>query len=251
MRMEERAPATPPGESQAVRPWPATYELAEGGSAGFEPRPGDLYAAIDDLADGVAVLRVSEWPDVDGEGRLAFPGEAVSVGAPAAELQALADAERTRHGQLAPTRPLRVGDTFALREATAGLAVTVPDRLADDVQAVAAAYGARTTNVRDLPRGTVVELAAPLLAAGALAEAIERELGPRAAIEPGAGLAAGELVDVSGAAREAAKAAYYGAAASALSEDAVEAMAPGEPVVAAPGVFDIRMSAAPRTEPRL
>jgi hypothetical protein len=244
MRMEERAPSVSPEDSPAIAPWRPAYQLTgEDGIASYEPRLDDLYAAVDDIADGMVVLRLSLWPALDAEGRLTFGGDPSSWALPAPRLQAVAEAERIRHGQLAPDRPLRVGDVFALRGARTSLAITTADALLGLVLSLVNTFGGVVGDTHDHERGSTTVLEIRPDHAEQLVAAVEGATDGRARISVVEPLLIKELVDVSAAARDAAKAAYYGAAASTMEEGMAEAMgltAPPEPP-AERGVFDVRM----------
>jgi hypothetical protein len=167
-----------------VERWWAPYTVhgAEGEQRGaVDVRPGDLYASVDDVADGTVVFEVSEWPRLDREGRLhwGFEDEPFELVAGQQDAQQIVDANRHQHDMTGPDRPIRVGDVFLLR-------------------------GLRDEEPLD-----------------------QAEL----------------VLDVSAAAREAAKAALYGAAGSTLSEHAaMEMMVMAEYEEAEPetGHFDVR-----------
>ncbi len=79
-----------------------------------EDDPTELsYVVVDDLAEGTALLAVSEWPRVDPGKRIRFPVDerARLVRVDADELLALLRQERRRFAG----RPLRIGDVFAAR----------------------------------------------------------------------------------------------------------------------------------------
>jgi hypothetical protein len=150
--------------------------------------PGDRYVAVDDLAEGLAVLQASLWPHLDADGRLTFEGDPLGLVTPLERLQRLVDEARAAARQLGADRPIRVGDAFAMR----GLSGEEPS----------------------------IETAT-------------------------------RIIDVSAAARDAAKAALYGAAASTVDEEYSEKMAlEGEAPAAAhvEGDFDVRQDATVREE---
>jgi hypothetical protein len=146
-------------------------------------RPGDRYVTVDDVADGVVVFDVSDWPVLDPEGRLHWTTPPVEAWAGLAEVQERIDEDRRSDGLLAPDRALRVGDAFL---------------------------------VRGLPRS------------------VEGE--------PPRMLDAEHFTDISAAARDAAKAALFGAAASTLDPADAEALAVERSYEAARGAgeFDVR-----------
>ena len=88
--------------TQELRPWTP---------AGLKPREvrGLSYVVVDEIEGGAVGLAVSEWPRIDGEGRLRFGAPPVLLGADRASLEAFLD----RHRQT--SRPLRSGDVFGLR----------------------------------------------------------------------------------------------------------------------------------------
>ena len=72
---------------------------------------------VDDFGDGTVTLAACQWPSVDQGGRLVFPSPE-SRGASSFDrgsLQAAINVHRQSRGQLAPDRPLRVGDVFQVR----------------------------------------------------------------------------------------------------------------------------------------
>jgi hypothetical protein len=162
-------------------------------------QPGDCYASVDDVADGVVVFSVSEWPRLDREGRLCWASDPFELVGSEREVQGIVDAARVEAGITAPDRPIRVGDAFLLRGLTGELA----DAL-----------------------NTGIRLAEPA-----------RELS-------GASLSQASLVvDISAAARDAARAALYGAVASTLPTDDANRMAVTQPYARpdpAEGRFDVR-----------
>jgi hypothetical protein len=97
--------------------------VAEGGAAGFgaadpgggQPAsPPDWYVVVDELDELGCRLAVDRWPDRDAEGRLVFDDGEQLLSVPPARLHEAVEAARTEHGDDAPERPLRIGDTFAL-----------------------------------------------------------------------------------------------------------------------------------------
>jgi hypothetical protein len=125
-------------------------------------QPGDRYASVDDVADGVVIFSVSEWPRLDREGRLCWTSGPFELVGSEREVQGIVDTARAAAGITAPDRPVRVGDAFLVRG--------VPDERASLSQASL-------------------------------------------------------VLDISAAARDAARAALYGAVASTLPTDDAERMA--------------------------
>jgi hypothetical protein len=78
-------------------------------------QPGDYYASVDDVADGMVVFSVSDWPRLDREGRLYWDTKPFELVVSEREVQAIVDAGRAEAGLTAPDRPIRVGDAFLLR----------------------------------------------------------------------------------------------------------------------------------------
>jgi hypothetical protein len=78
-------------------------------------QPSDCYASVDDVADGMVVFSVSNWPRLDREGRLYWDINPFELVVPEQEVQAIVDAGRAEAGVTAPGRPIRVGDAFLLR----------------------------------------------------------------------------------------------------------------------------------------
>lgn len=191
MQAQQRATKSAESFWSVGRPWtPFTVH----GPTGDEVWPvdvedGDRYVSVDDVADGHVVFEVSDWPELDTEGRLHWETEPHEVWDEQGAVQARLDEERHAAGITASERRIRVGDTFL---------------------------------VRGLPAGA-------------------RSL-----------LDAETIVDVSAAARDAAKAALYGAAASTLEEEVAADLHVGsdyEPAEPANGAFDVRQEPAPTPPP--
>ena len=95
----------------------------------MEPRAGDYHLVVDEIDGDRVRLVISSWPSVDVDDRLVFPGpEAESRGLlddpsdselilDVSALHSTVTRERTGREQLAPDRPLRVGDVFWFRPA--------------------------------------------------------------------------------------------------------------------------------------
>ena len=95
----------------------------------IEPRAGDYHLVVDEIDGNRVRLVISTWPSVDVDDRLMFPGpEAESRGVlddpsdselilDVSALHSTVTRERTEREQLAPDRPLRVGDVFWFRPA--------------------------------------------------------------------------------------------------------------------------------------
>lgn len=90
----------------------------------LDPREGDKYWVVDDIDMGMAHIAASPWPSIDESGRLEFrtvgsdeDEEAFdeSFRVPMPELQDFVSGQRAERGQLAPSRPLRIGDVFWCR----------------------------------------------------------------------------------------------------------------------------------------
>jgi len=71
-----------------------------------EVQPGDRYASVDDVADGVVVFSVSEWPRLDREGRLSWASGPFELVNSAREVQGIVDAARDDADITAPDRPV-------------------------------------------------------------------------------------------------------------------------------------------------
>jgi hypothetical protein len=104
-RLEPVAPWAPDGLAQA----PTSF----GGAASPPPRPPDWYVVVDELDEIGCRLTIDSWPDRDADGRLVFDDGEQLVSVPPAAFHELVTAARTAHGDEAPDRPLRIGDTFA------------------------------------------------------------------------------------------------------------------------------------------
>lgn len=85
---------------------------APGGLEGQDPS-GLSYVVVDEIEGGTVGLAVSEWPRVDGAGRVRFATPPVLLGADRTSLERFLG-EHRRPTELA-ARPLRIGDVFALR----------------------------------------------------------------------------------------------------------------------------------------
>ena len=95
----------------------------------IEPRAGDYHLVVDEIDGNRVRLVISSWPSVDVDDRLVFPGpEAESQGLlddpsdselilDVSALHSTVTRERAEREQLAPDRPLRVGDVFWFRRA--------------------------------------------------------------------------------------------------------------------------------------
>ena len=108
---------------------PTAPEQASNPFDEIEPRASDYHLVVDEIDGNRVRLVISSWPSVDADDRLVFPGpETGSEGllddpsdselfldAPA--LHSTVTRERTDRRQLAPDRPLRVGDVFWFRAA--------------------------------------------------------------------------------------------------------------------------------------
>jgi hypothetical protein len=72
------------------------------------------YISVDEVSEGVVTLLVSDWPELDGRGRLRFPeSEPAAVDVSQAAHEAFLAANRRPHDLAA--RPLREGDALAAR----------------------------------------------------------------------------------------------------------------------------------------
>lgn len=191
MQAEQRATKSAEAFAPVGRPWtPFTVH----GPTGDELWPvevgdGDRYVAVDDVADGHVVFEVSDWPELDAEGRLHWETEPRELWDEQAAVQERLEDERREQRITAPERRVRVGDTFL---------------------------------VRGLPSDSDSLLAAET------------------------------IVDVSAAARDAAKAALYGAAASTVDAEDAAALHVGsdyETAETAAGAFDVRQQRAPDPPP--
>jgi hypothetical protein len=95
----------------------------------IEPRASDYHLVVDEIDGNRVRLVISSWPLVDVDDRLVFPGpESESEGLlddpsdselilDASALHSTVTQERANRQQLAPDRPLRVGDVFWFRPA--------------------------------------------------------------------------------------------------------------------------------------
>jgi hypothetical protein len=127
---------TPPDPTRLapVAPWfptvvadaaePSGGAPVEGGAAGVGGPSGpggtsapatapDWYVVVDELDELGCRLAVDRWPDRDTDGRLVFDDGERLVSVPPARLHDAVETARTDHGDDAPERPLRIGDTFA------------------------------------------------------------------------------------------------------------------------------------------
>lgn len=111
------------GAMRGARPWlpRGLASLAGGGEVTAELR----YAVVDELGERRAIVVVGEWPVIDRDGRLRFPGrhESMAIGVDTRGFERFLGAHRLTVG--APrgarrqaelrARPLLAGDAFALR----------------------------------------------------------------------------------------------------------------------------------------
>lgn len=119
---EQRVPTDRTDRQVTDRPWFPDV-LPEG----FEFTKLDAYVVVDELLDGVAVLATSYWPLLDQAGRLSFANEGGSTyGIDASHLQARLNEQRgailetTEMDAALVDRPLRIGDTFLIRNIAEG-----------------------------------------------------------------------------------------------------------------------------------
>lgn len=130
-------PAWRPPEFDRVAGDGADGEVTRGGPADDPPGPGGTrswwYAVVDELADERCQLTLDPWPATDPAGRLRFDPDVATVDAPISRplLAALVGAARARQDQVAPDRPIRIGDVFAVD-------VTLLAWILDDVDRAAA-----------------------------------------------------------------------------------------------------------------
>jgi hypothetical protein len=116
--MRQRTPPDP-DRLAPVAPWrPAPVAGNDtGGAASFgggtTARGPDWYVVVDELDELGCRLAVDRWPDRDADGRLVFDDGERLVSVPPGVLHAAVTAARAAHGEPAPDRPLRIGDTFA------------------------------------------------------------------------------------------------------------------------------------------
>ena len=92
-----------------------------------EPRAGDYHLVVDEIDGNRVRIVISSWPLVDVDDRLVFPGpesEGEGLLDDPSDSELILDAsafhssvteERANRQQLAPDRPLRVGDVFWFR----------------------------------------------------------------------------------------------------------------------------------------
>ncbi|HEX6147458.1 MAG TPA: hypothetical protein VF083_11815 [Acidimicrobiia bacterium] len=95
----------------------------------IEPRASDYHLVVDEIDSNRVRLVISSWPSVDADDRLVFPGPEAGSEAllddpsdselilDASALHSRVSEERADRQQLAPDRPLRVGDVFWFRAA--------------------------------------------------------------------------------------------------------------------------------------
>lgn len=88
--------------------------------AGIEPSPRLRYLVIDEIVGAVVGLALCPWPSIDEQGRLRFSVGAQTLGAGRDELQRFLASHR-RPPETA-TRPIRIGDVFAVEVIPAALA---------------------------------------------------------------------------------------------------------------------------------
>lgn len=108
------AAATDPFDVGSAEGGAASSDVASGPGAPSGPRAApDWYVVVDELDELGCRLAVDRWPDRDADGRLVFDDDERLVSVPPARLHEAVTAARTDHGDDAPERPLRIGDTFA------------------------------------------------------------------------------------------------------------------------------------------
>jgi hypothetical protein len=97
-------------------------------SLGRRPRAAELaYLVVDDIfGDGVSLV-LSDWPELDGRGRLRFADPPLSLGADRDRFERYLAEHRRPHAHA--DRPLRIGDVFGVRVNSETLA-QVADKLA-------------------------------------------------------------------------------------------------------------------------
>jgi hypothetical protein len=117
VQAEQRVVKTAEAFEPVERAWvPYTVHGPRGGKrTSVDVQPGDYYASVDDVADGMVVFSVSDWPRLDREGRLYWDTKPFELVVAEREVQAIVDAGRAEAGITAPDRPIRVGDAFLLR----------------------------------------------------------------------------------------------------------------------------------------
>jgi hypothetical protein len=86
---------------------------------GFEPSASDWYVTVDERVSGVVGLVASRWPRSDDQGRPRFEGPIETAWVDGGTLQRVVDDRRAEVGEL--ERPLRIGDTFAVRAPELGV----------------------------------------------------------------------------------------------------------------------------------
>jgi hypothetical protein len=139
------------------------------------------YIVVDELSKQIAGLVVASWPLLDQKGRVRFSGSSWRVGARMDELMALLDADR-----IVPEPTARRSPAGTAGGSPAGAAPERPVRIGD-----------------------------------AFAAQVSRPRGRRAAVPPLERWLSPPVYDVSADARDAAKAALFGAVAPTMSEDDV------------------------------
>lgn len=120
MMFEQRVPPGP-DHFEPVAAWVSPH-LAEvmpsvpHRGATFEtPGVPDFYVVIDEMDERCCRLTVDRWPDTDEDGRLVFDDEATLLRTvDATVLHDFVTDARQGTEQLAPERPLRIGDVFAV-----------------------------------------------------------------------------------------------------------------------------------------
>jgi hypothetical protein len=150
VQVEQRVVKTAEAFEPVEQAWlPYTVHGPRGGKrTRVDVQPSDCYASVDDVADGMVVFSVSNWPRLDREGRLYWDTNPFELVVPEQEVQAIVDASRAEAGITAPERPIRVGDAFLLRGLPAEQASLRRASLVLDISAAsrdaarAALYGA-------------------------------------------------------------------------------------------------------------
>ena len=151
MEFQQRV-ATPNETAAAAEPERRLWLAGTAGSP-VEPVESDRYVVVDERDDGILVLIVALWPELDSLGRLAFSGSRKSVAVSEAELDDELDRRRQRSGHL--RRPIRISDTFLVRGPVTKSPAKWPETV--DVTALARSHAKMAFHAAVAPKKTAQE----------------------------------------------------------------------------------------------
>ena len=154
----------------------------------IEPRASDYHLVVDEIDGNRVRIVISAWPLIDVDDRLVFPGpeseSEVLLDDPsdselildASALHSTVTEERTNRQQLAPDRPLRVGDAFWFRPAADWAPVDGAELTGELIDVTFAARGEAKAAMAWAVTGSSM-VRADLMTAGAELDKADAELG--------------------------------------------------------------------------